>query len=453
MNPNDKINKIKSQARLLSESVLNVLDDPQSQKFLETIYTPFLSMVMQNNEWVSIHNPDNKVFKNFDELSVHLNPNSELYIPGKNVFAKDIEFKGGDYDLTVGDSLNIYEKLVYKLFGISYLELQYTEIEGSGEIKPDFEARDRLKKLLMEYKDIFTDIDLVDFLPMTLFEELTDRAKPDKYPTAKVHCLSLVYNENYLFYLAHLKENNTRVIGYPHGALFFQTTSVAENEIAEMILSDVYMKPSWELIPKALPNLRVSRNLFISAKNFISMKKKKRRMLVLLPYFFTGKEPPFVEMSYDISSNEFHHKRIKELKNHFPDVLDFKLHPAQKNFDQIKLDYINQIYLDGQLVDKGTAQKVSHEYNGIIHLNSLGTAIMELSTTLLPQYVYLGPEQRLDSEYLLFLWNTRKSTTREDYSNGAWIQVDNQKYRSAYGASYFYPFYFVNLIKKLMGSR
>ena len=81
---------------------------------------------------------------------------------------------------------------------------------------------------------------------------------------------------------------------------------------------------------------------------------------------------------------------------------------------------------------------------------SLDTSIMELAGTNIPQYVYLGPELSINKGYEAYLWNSRISSTREDYSKGAWIQVDNSSIKSAYGASYFYSIHYAKLIRQLM---
>jgi hypothetical protein len=449
LNIESKIKKVKSQAVLFAKSVVDALAVPQSQIFLETIYTPFLSLIMQGNEWSPLCNPNRIIFKNFDELFAHINHGSELYIPGKNIFSKDLDFNNGDYDLTLDRSLNIYEKIVFKLFRISYLEMKHTKIEVSSELKPNFEARNKLKKLIGNYNSDLINNDIVDFLPMSLFEDLKSEIKQSIYPSARVHWLGNIYIEKYLFYLAYLKEKGTRIIGEPHGGMFCQLKSPPDNEIAELIVSDVYLKPSWDVTFKAHPSTRISRNLFINIKNFKFIKKKKRKMLVLLPYFFREKEPTFTKAFYgEIKSNEFHENRIKELKNHFQDNIDFKSHPVQNDVEISEIKFIKKLYPSAQLISKGLSQNISHEYSGVIYLNATGTSILELSTTRISQYVYLGPEQRLNNDYASFLWNTKKSSTRENHFNGAWIEVDNNKYRSAYGASYFYPFYFVNLIWK-----
>jgi len=73
-----------------------------------------------------------------------------------------------------------------------------------------------------------------------------------------------------------------------------------------------------------------------------------------------------------------------------------------------------------------------------------------LASTNIPLFVYLGPEISISKDYESFLWSTKISSTHGSLANGTYIEVNNRKYRSAYGASYIYPFHFAKLIRKLM---
>jgi hypothetical protein len=445
----EKIRLIKIQSYLLAKFVKRVLVVSKSRRFLETIYTPFLAFNMQKIEWIDLCDQKERIFRNFDDLFAHINSGSELYRRDTKVLEQNFLFPGGVYDLTQDRSLNIYEKVIYKLFGISFLEIKKRESQEIVELRPDFTARHKLAKLVMRYRNIFIDDNLVNYLPISLFEALNYPEQPISYPAARVHWLGNVYSEEYLFYLAHLREKRSRIIGEPHGGMFCQLKSPPENEIAESILSDVYLKPTWELHSKAHPSTRVSRNLFISARNF-RLTGKKKKMLVILPYFFLGREPIYNKAFYgEIKANDFHIERLRELKNHFAGELDLKLHPVQSKFHSSKIDYLTNLFPSARIVNEGLSQNVGHGYTAVIYLNATSTSIIELSATQIPQFVYLGPEQRLNDDYESFLWRTRKSSTREDYARGAWIEVDNRCYRSAYGASYFYPFYYAILINKL----
>ena len=97
-----------------------------------------------------------------------------------------------------------------------------------------------------------------------------------------------------------------------------------------------------------------------------------------------------------------------------------------------------------------TLREIAHDYDGIISLDYYGTCLLEVSATNIKQYVYIGPESAINKGYESLLWDTRKSSTRASIADGTYIEIDNKKLRKAYGASYFYPFYFSLLIRKLM---
>ena len=150
-----------------------------------------------------------------------------------------------------------------------------------------------------------------------------------------------------------------------------------------------------------------------------------------------------------MSTGEWYHRQLKDLKNHFSHHLDFKTHPMQVDFS-VKADYLKQLYPDCKFISDSSVQELSHKYAGVIHHDAWSTSIMELAGTNIPQYVYLGPELSINKGYEAYLWNSRISSTREDYSKGAWIQVDNSSIKSAYGASYFYSIHYAKLIRQLM---
>lgn len=171
-------------------------------------------------------------------------------------------------------------------------------------------------------------------------------------------------------------------------------------------------------------------------------------MLVLLSYFYLEREPLQNKIfTGAMTTNDFYYKQLLELDNHFNCGFDFKLYPRQDISFMGQLDYLKQLYPESEFILNGSVLSLIGSYDGIIHLDTWGTALIELAGTRAPQYVYLGPEILLNKGYELFLWNTRKSSTRSNYSNGAFIQIDNAQYKRAYGASFLYPFYFANLFK------
>ena len=441
-----RVSIVKNQAKLLAEGVQLVLCTPHSITFLETIFVPFIAHFNYFNQLKPLRKPEELIFRNFSEFYDFV-----VDVESKNSleFEYDIEWKEGDYDFVVIQPLNIYERFVYSLRRISYLEMKYVASREVSEVEPDFESRNNLKKLVMSGGDTSLIPELIDCLPYTLFEKLKNGKNRIKYPSAKVHWLGQIHNENYLFYLAHIKEKGAVIIGQPHGGMFCQMQCPPGNEIAESILADHYLTPIWQKDRQAFPSLRASRNLFISIKN-ITLKKKKK-MLVLLGFLYMNTEPIFNRaLTNNVCINDFYHTQLRNLKDHFGTSFDFKIHPTQKEDALAQLRYLYDLYPDCEILTSGGAQRLSHGYAGVIHLDAWGTAIIELAASRIPQYVYVGPEILLNESYGSFLWNTRKSSTRIDRSSANYVKVNNFLYRSAYGASYLYAFHFANLIKEVL---
>lgn len=447
---------VTSQAILLAKYVRKLLDIRCSDKYLATIYVPFLSHVLQFNEWRPLIKPPDLIFKNFDEFLDYIMGSIEVKGLIPSIYCVDLKSKEGEYDLVLSNSPNIYEKLIYKILGISYAELEYIDPKNSFEIKPDISLRSDLQKLLFHDSAVFPNPSLLDFLPLTLLENLKTKSTHNCYPSAKVHFLGEINNENYLFYLAYLKDRGTQVIGEVHGGMYCQTSSPPGSEIAESILSDRYHTPSWDTSCRVFPNTRASRNLFINIKNnyckILNHKAKANKMLVSMGLVYNNQEPLFNKaLTGDLPINQFYRRHLLELSNHFDASFDFKLHPVQKS-DSFLFKFLNEVYPDSSLITEGSIQSVASNYCAVIHLSSINTAIMELSVSRIPQYVYLGPEVLINMGYECFLWNTRLSSTKGNSSCGTYVQVNNKKYRAAYGASYLYPFRLAQLIKRLAKS-
>ena len=437
---------IEQQAAFLAKSVRCILGLQKSERYLTTIFVPFLAHAMQVKALNRLVKKDQLIFQNFAEFYVYIF-GSEFYGTTK-AFELDINWNSGSYDCVFTTPINIYEKITYSITGLSFLELKYGSYKKDTQLIPELAARIQLKELITLNKDVFPYPDLIDWLPCTLFEGLKVPVDVNKYPKAKVHWLGQIHNEKYLFFLAHLKENNTKIIGQVHGGGFSQVKFLFGNEIAEIILADEHHAPMWGDDAKVFPNQRASRNLFIHLKYALRQKKRKK-LLVITSYFIRSGhivDPMFFDNG--LSHSEFYESQLRKLGEHFSVPLDFKTHPMEPNLAE-KNGYLKDLYPDSCFVSDISVQEVSHNYLGVIHLDTWGTAIMELAGTKIPQYVYLGPELLLNDEYESFLWSSKISSTRRDYKAGSYIEVNNSKYKAAYGARYLYPFYFSKLIRSL----
>jgi hypothetical protein len=440
------ISTIEQQSKILAHSVRCILGLQQSEGYLVTIFVPFLAHFMQASRLIQLEKQNDLIFQNFAEFFVHIF-GAEFYGTTK-AFEVDFNWQCGDYDCIFTSPVNFYERTVYSIVGISFLELQYKSYQLPKTIEPEIAARKRLKEIVVENENIFPHPALVDWLPCTLFEGLKEPVDVSKYPKTKVHWLGQIHNESYLFFLAHLKEKNTKIIGQVHGGAFSQVKFLFGNEIAEIILADAHHAPRWDFSARVFPNHRASRNLFINLK-YRSLQRRQKKLLVITSYFIP-KGHLVNPMFFDggLSHCEFYYNQLRNLGDHFSIPLDFKTHPMEPDLAK-KCSFLSDLYPGCQFISNVSVQEISHKYMGVIHLDTWGTAIFELAGTNVRQYVYLGPELLLNTGYESFLWHSKISSTRVDHKIGAYIEIDNSKYKAAYGASYLYPFYFSKLIKNL----
>jgi len=447
LNSDAEIELVKSYAGILAKEVRTVLNLHLSEEFLQTIYIPFVSYSKTLD--LSGSNGKKKGYiNNYNEL---LTLGEGLECRGDlGLFVNEIQIKNVIGNLIFNSSLNFYEKLIFRIFGISYRELKYCVTNSETNIIPDVESRFYLSSRLSHYGNHLSD--LVAILPLSIFEGIREKIFAAPVSLVQVHWLGQIFNESYLFLLAALKENGTLVIGQPHGGSYCQMRDLLFDELAERALSNIYHTPVWASDLKAFPNWRASRNLFLRLKSLVKRKAKKEKFLVLLNYHYEGVEPQlFKKFIKDISINEFHINQLKNLKNHFSASYDFKLYVRQETNALHKFKFLQTHYPDAELIftDRSVLE-ISRSYEAVIHITPWATAIMELSASRIPQYVYLGPELLLNKEYEFFLWSSKKGSTKSNYFCGSYVLIDNIRYRSAYGASFFYPFYFARLIKILM---
>ena len=254
--------------------------------------------------------------------------------------------------------------------------------------------------------------------------------------------------------MANLKENGTLVIGEGHGGGFSQVDKKFSNEIAEIILSDRYHTPSWNAERSVFPNTRYSRNIFlniISSFKNIFTRSSKRMLVPLYTINYFGVEP--VQNNSLVKNGmvaEFIKSRIAELHKHFNSPIDFKLHPRQyEGVDELKY-FIKSCYPTSKIITGGNLRDLSHRYAGLIFFDYWATAIIELSSSRKKMFVYLGPELSISDDYKDFLLKTSKYMTNGSIDSGMFVEINNRKYKSTYGSSFFYPIHFARLIKASM---
>ena len=443
---NDKIHEIKRRASLTAKGVREILNIDHSEIFLQAVYIPFFAHFTVWDSKKSKAQLKSSFVNNLDEL---LKLATGYECRGTyNERQFNVQATNTDCDLLVGGGLNLYEKAIYLLLGITYSGLEQVETEAAAQLQPDVDLRATLRQFVFSSDDQFAD--LIDLLPLTLFEGLKRNIPTLKGPLPSCYWLGPIYSESYLLYLAALKEMGVVIFGQPHGGMYCQTQLVSDTELAERALVDIYSTPVWNFNGGIFPNWRASRNLFLSLKCLPLKKINKNKMLVVLGFFYMEPEPRSIDnLTGELLINDFYEKLLITLGDHFDSDFDFKIYPRQKLDVLPKLEFLSQRYLGCKFITEGTVLENSVNYSGVIHMDTWGTAVMELAASRVSQYIYLGPEVRLDKGYENFLWNSRRISTRDDYSCGCYVLVDNTSYRKAYGASFLYPFYFAALVRRI----
>jgi len=436
--------------RLLASCVKEVLNVGYSKEYLETLFTPLTAELLFYLGYSDLPSV-NAIFYDMGEVYDCLVPDQART---KGAWRRGVKWGSGSVDLIVFSRVNVYEKIIYNLFGIRFLEIEYDEEKEVLECDCRIDLREQLVKTINEQISLFPT-NVVEYIPYTLFEGLMNKDDVD-YPSAKIIWLDMIYNENYLFYLAHLKSQGGFVIGQPHGGGSSQMEVPFANDIAEMMLADEYIEPLWEVGGEVLPSIRASRNLFLNAKCYLRslFKKKNNRILVIVGFLYDGDEPNFnscfvkdgMGLVRDITKG-----KIRNLVEYFNSDFDFKIHPKQEDGALELENFLMGLYPNCNVITGGAVRDVAYSYEAVVCLDYYSTVLLELSSSNVKQFVYIGPESNVNKKYWRFLMDTCITIKRSDRNEGCYIEVDNKEYRRAYGASFFYPFYIASMLKKKLG--
>lgn len=442
----EKVSRLKHQSTILATAVRSVLPIEHDIEFLSDVYIPFLSYFLVFSDPRPSPSSQFPFIRTLEELDVlfmgsecRLSTGShQYYLPS---------FPAYDSNFTLcTSSLNIYETIAFKIFSITCSSFESYSSDNSPTVSIDYASRLMLKQYLESQKLFIPFIERL--IPYSLFENLLSVPSAMRNSFSGCHWLGPIFTENYLFFLASLKKSSRIVIGQPHGGLYAQHKSTHYYELAERALSDIYLSPSWSLEKAAFPNWRASRNTFLAQKFRFKPRRRLKRFLVILPYYYLLSEPSLVSPYYNqMTFNEFTLARLMTLSEHFDGPFDFKIYPRQESLPAEVLRLVSHHFPDSNFISGTSVIRLAHSYEAVIHLDTNGTSIVELSTSAIPQYVYLGPELNLLDSYRDFIWKTRLNSTRDTFASGCYVLIDNHCYRNAYRASYRYPFYFISLFK------
>lgn len=182
-NLQSKVYCLQEQASLLARGVKSVLLIEHDEEFLKTIYIPFLAHFMSNDHLKVKPSSPNKFVYNLIELYSYFH-GSELQVGPKDITCV-LPSKSNDFVLPT--SLNIYERIAFKLFFVSFFRVIDCPAQEVSRINVDCAARSKLAECLCT---LGLDIpNLFHLIPVTLFENLTNVPLDMKVPAVPCHWL------------------------------------------------------------------------------------------------------------------------------------------------------------------------------------------------------------------------------------------------------------------------
>ena len=104
-----KISQIENQAKLLAKWIQELMSVNLSERFLETIYIPFLGTIMEFHELTPLRKSSSLVFSNFSELHYFMYYDAQSR---PNLFTFDWQWQEGEYDFVAAQPINIYERFI-----------------------------------------------------------------------------------------------------------------------------------------------------------------------------------------------------------------------------------------------------------------------------------------------------------------------------------------------------
>ena len=344
---------------------------------------------------------------------------------------------------------NMYERLTYKICGVKFAPLFFDEA-----CLPDFSSAESRKREVMEKVDESSEEGrFIGCLPLSVFYYLWER-DPEDY-RKKAHAKNLLLDarisldEDYCYFVALAKEKGVRVIGQPHGAYYCQTQNPTAFELTERMLSDLFMTPSWEASSVKLPNFRVSKNLYLGLfKKLKSIKLERQKIVFVLPFLNNG-----IDDNQNFPRAESVASRIdsacRTLK--VEGRIHIKVHPANQDKSSTVIGQIGAVlesYLSITEIVEGSCRDLFVSFEKVVFLTPYSTGILEAVNASCLVYVSCHKKDRLNPGYRNFLARFNALQDQSSSPSLSLFLIDKSLVRSAYFASYLYPFKWAFFLKR-----
>jgi hypothetical protein len=342
---------------------------------------------------------------------------------------------------------NFYERLLFKFNGVSVASVA---LRVSEEPRQHKRADTHLRASLIEksYDERFRNCtSLIKYMPVSILETLkkgyyghTIGGLPPGFESLNP-CVNL--EEHYAFHVAKAKASGRLVFGQPHGGYYCQGRCADSYELCEKALSDFFQGPSWEGGIVKFPNFRVSKNLFLSKINFVKNvlfknQKNDHVFLIVLPYYW-GKLNDQSVLRKILSSIG---SLVDSSDNESVIQVLFKLHPFESKAD---IDLFEEAmrqelpWLEVRIAVAASCRELFVAYKKILIMSPFATAIFELAPLKRVFHLYADNEE-LRSSYENFL--RCEALEVVGVHRGRLFKLSSAKFKTAYNAMYFYPYYF-----------
>lgn len=150
----------------------------------------------------------------------------------------------------IGGENLLFASNAKSLHYLNKIFLTNVEIEIIDSTKKRTDVNTRLRRQLKtELKKLNINGSIIDFLPISMLEELLEQSYR-KFPKTKfiIHTYEMTQSESLIYALAISKlDYSAKVLGMPHGAYYFQTNTYVPGHIIEFSQCSVYIKPNFIL--------------------------------------------------------------------------------------------------------------------------------------------------------------------------------------------------------------
>ncbi|ERJ17541.1 hypothetical protein SSPSH_003646 [Salinisphaera shabanensis E1L3A] len=425
----------------------------ETEEFLTSFYTPVVSLLLSASDSVA----GAPVPKSLRELA------SQRKAVNYSTDQVKVLIADSQLDYVQSNEPNRYEWLVQKILGLNASSIEFGKTDYEL-IETDTQLREKLKANCSAERNSIELESLIDGIPTSCLEGLnTNRyAYLSRYQSPLVLLLDarVSLDEDYLYYVCSSKCGGATVIGQPHGAYYVQTKLPSAFEATEQLLSDKFVEPDWGgnvSADGALPNLRASKNKFLSGKNrLLRPRRKCCSVLFVFPLLRNADNRLLDRFSIPTAINQI----VRRLSpgDPLPGAITLKFHPLESGDAVEAIIAAVSAVLPCEVEDGSGLElkSVMPRYRDIIFMSPFMTAMLEIGV-LGKRFLVLVPSPpSLDEKYLRFLRHRSEKSYLVELKHGETSEVfkmNSSAISKAYRASWFYPMLWARHVRKIINSR